>query len=89
MGFRGQFFGGNPEPLMSALGQKRTWDCRSLMSALPPKADMVQHDRDVRFVLKADIASSLANVRPRRAENSNCSHHQQPEWNYSDARYRL
>jgi hypothetical protein len=25
------------------------------MSALPPKADMVQHDRDVRFVPKADI----------------------------------
>ena len=24
------------------------------MSALPPKADMVQHDRDVRFVPKAD-----------------------------------
>ena len=26
------------------------------MSALPPKADMVQHDRDVRFVPKADIS---------------------------------
>jgi hypothetical protein len=25
------------------------------MSALPPKADMVQHDRDVRFVPKAEI----------------------------------
>jgi hypothetical protein len=25
------------------------------MSALPPKADMVQHDRDVRFVPKADV----------------------------------
>jgi hypothetical protein len=25
------------------------------MSALPPKADMAQHDRDVRFVPKADI----------------------------------
>jgi hypothetical protein len=24
------------------------------MSALPPKADMVQHDRDVRFVPEAD-----------------------------------
>jgi hypothetical protein len=24
-------------------------------SALPPKADMAQHDRDVRFVPKADI----------------------------------
>jgi hypothetical protein len=27
-----------------------------IMSALPPKADIVQHDRDVRFVPKADIA---------------------------------
>jgi hypothetical protein len=26
------------------------------MSALPPKSDMVQHDRDVGFVPKADIA---------------------------------
>jgi hypothetical protein len=26
------------------------------MSALPPKADIAQHDRDVRFVPKADIA---------------------------------
>jgi hypothetical protein len=25
------------------------------MSALPPKADMARHDRDVRFVPKADI----------------------------------
>ena len=25
---------------------------------LPPKADMVQHDRDVRFVPKADIYSA-------------------------------
>jgi hypothetical protein len=29
--------GGNPEPLMSALGQKQTSARRSLMSALPPK----------------------------------------------------
>ena len=27
-----------------------------VMFALPPKADMAQHDRDVRFVPKADIA---------------------------------
>ena len=26
------------------------------MSALPPKADMVQHDRDVRFVPEAEVA---------------------------------
>jgi hypothetical protein len=29
------------------------------MSALPPKADMVPHNRDVRFVPKADIGDSL------------------------------
>jgi hypothetical protein len=39
---------------MSVLGQKRTLDWRLLMSALPPKADMAQHDCDVRFVPKAD-----------------------------------
>jgi len=30
------------------------------MSALPPKADMVQHDRDVRFVPKADIRATAS-----------------------------
>jgi hypothetical protein len=40
---------------MSALGHKQTSDCRRLMSAIPPKADTVQHNRDVRFVPKADI----------------------------------
>jgi hypothetical protein len=74
---------------MSALGQKQTWRSENVMSALPPKADIVERDKDVCFVPKADIASALSNVRPRRAENSNCSYHQQPEWNYSDARYRL
>ena len=40
---------------MSALGQKQTSVWRTLMSALPPKADIVQHGGDVRFVPKADI----------------------------------
>ena len=40
---------------MSALGQKQTWDCRSLMSALPPKADIADHDPDVRFVPEAEV----------------------------------
>jgi hypothetical protein len=31
----------NPEPLMSALGQKRTLERLHPMSALPPKADIV------------------------------------------------
>ena len=30
------------------------------MSALPPKTDMVQYDRDVRFVPKADIQVECA-----------------------------
>jgi len=44
-----------PKPLMSALGQKQTLRRVCAMSALPPKADMVQQDRNVRFVPKADI----------------------------------
>jgi len=40
---------------MSALGHKRTLKRLHPMSALPPKADIIQHDRDVRFVPKADI----------------------------------
>jgi hypothetical protein len=35
---------------MSALGQIRTWDRRSLMSALPRKADIPMRRLDVRFV---------------------------------------
>jgi hypothetical protein len=30
--------GSNPEPLMSALGQKQTFERLRLMSALPPKS---------------------------------------------------
>jgi len=41
---------------MSAMGQKQTSQGISRMSALPPKADVVQHDCDVRFVPKADMA---------------------------------
>jgi hypothetical protein len=33
------------------------------MSALPPKADMHQHGRDVRFVPKADIGSCPDHIR--------------------------
>jgi hypothetical protein len=32
------------------------------MSALPPKADILQHDRDVRFVPEADVCKD----KPRR-----------------------
>ena len=40
---------------MSALGQKQTFAVQTVMSALPPKADMCGATRDVRFVPKADI----------------------------------
>jgi hypothetical protein len=35
---------------MSALGHKRTLRSETVMSALPPKADIVDRDRHVRFV---------------------------------------
>jgi hypothetical protein len=54
-GVRVSLHGNNREPLMSALGQKQTLDCRLLMSAIPPKADIAERDRHVRFVPKADI----------------------------------
>jgi hypothetical protein len=40
---------------MSALGQKQTSGHNQIMSALPPKADIVEHDRYVRFVPEADM----------------------------------
>jgi len=43
--------------LDSALGQKRTFSNVRRMSALPPKADIDQHSRDVCFVPKADISA--------------------------------
>jgi hypothetical protein len=33
-------------PKMSALGQKQTFDCRLLMSAIPPKADIAGRHLD-------------------------------------------
>ena len=50
------------EMSISALGHKRTLQRILLMSALPPKADMVQPDRDVRFVPKADIGLLLLDL---------------------------
>jgi len=39
----------NPEPLMSALGQKQTFSASLAgMSALPPKADIAECNRHVR-----------------------------------------
>jgi hypothetical protein len=44
---------------MSALGQKQTSCSETAMSALPPKADIVDHDPDVRFVPKLDIMQCI------------------------------
>src|SRR5215469_18541557 len=43
---------------MSALGQKRTLGHVRAMSALPPKADIDQHGRHVRFVPEADSCTA-------------------------------
>ena len=43
---------------MSALGQKQTLAHVSVMSALPPKADIGGAWRDVRYVPKADIGQN-------------------------------
>jgi hypothetical protein len=49
------------QPLMSALGQKRTLKHVQSMSALPPKADIVQRDRDDirRDIRRAETAFRL------------------------------
>jgi hypothetical protein len=44
---------------MSALGQKQTWRLDVAMSALPPKADMVEHRCDVRYVPEADFVNGV------------------------------
>jgi hypothetical protein len=41
------------------MGQKRTFGEDETMSALPPKADMDQDGRDVRFGPKADIYNAV------------------------------
>jgi hypothetical protein len=46
------------ERATSALCQKRTLKRLRPMSALPPKADIQQHDLDVRFVPLADSPSA-------------------------------
>jgi hypothetical protein len=47
---------------MSALGQKQTWHSEIAMSALPPKADIAEHDWNVRFVRITDIARCRARI---------------------------
>jgi hypothetical protein len=43
----------NSKPPMSALGHKRTLERLYTMSALPPKADIAECERHLRFVPKA------------------------------------
>jgi hypothetical protein len=50
--------------LISALGQKQTFRLFIAMSALPPKADIVERQLDVRFVPIADISRFIRS--PRR-----------------------
>jgi hypothetical protein len=56
--------GNNPSDRMSALGQKRTSGHVRVMSALPPKADIAERDRHVRFVPIADIAAWIRQGKP-------------------------
>ena len=55
MGFGVNLHDSNPEPAMSASDQKRTSHEVCVMSALPPIADIVESNRHIRFVPKADI----------------------------------
>jgi hypothetical protein len=61
--------GTNPEPLMSALGHKRTSGLVCGMSRLPPKADIAESDWHVRFAPKADI-SALFNYLVGKTQNT-------------------
>ena len=59
---------------MSRMSRKRRLSRIRTMSALPPIADIVQHNRDVRFVPKADIViryrgDALADFKPNRAQS--------------------
>src|SRR5262249_8054615 len=61
-------FGAN-EAARSALGHHRTFCSVQWMSALPPKADVVGHGRDVRSVPKQTFCTAVKNVvirSPRR-----------------------
>jgi hypothetical protein len=54
--------GSNLEPPMSALGQKQTLRGVRPMSALPPKADIVERQWHVRFVPKADSCTAAKRI---------------------------
>jgi hypothetical protein len=60
---------------MSALGQKQPLGHLQPMSALPPKADIAERRRLVRFESKADIAVHSCDVRftPKSGHQQNAS----------------
>jgi hypothetical protein len=58
---------------MSALRRKQTLSDKSVMSALPPKADIRPHDQDVCFGPEADIAFNLQSTFGGSARTSVCA----------------
>jgi hypothetical protein len=58
MGFDVILRGNNPQDRISALGQKQTFRNVRAMSALPPKADIAECDRHLRFVPEADMPAN-------------------------------
>jgi hypothetical protein len=54
---------------MSAPGQKETWRSQTVMSALPPKADIAERDRHVRFGPGPDIPDGVPEDREVRHES--------------------
>jgi len=63
------------------MGQKQTSLRFRAMSALPPKADIDQHGRDVRFVPKADIDRLIRSPGLRRSFEERVSTSQECFWN--------
>jgi hypothetical protein len=64
---------------MSALGQKQTFRCVAVMSALPPKADIRRRGLDVRFVPKAEVGGIIRS-RHRRARRAQVARRFQVIW---------
>jgi hypothetical protein len=73
----------NLEPLMFALGQKRTSEHVQVMSALPPKADIAESDWHVRHVPKADI--SQVRVGPAYRRGPDCLDWSPAHWRRESA----
>src|SRR3974390_2131729 len=70
MGFRVSLHGSNPEPPMSALGQKQTLQSVRPMSALPPKADINHRERDVGFVPFCSVDNLARNTEGAHGRSS-------------------